>query len=815
MPRLQICLLCLLTLASTLGMHSAPQRQKHADSLPFTQALTERPLILIPKEADAPTRTGAQLIARVLQAVNGISVKVLDEASVENALFYVGEVERNKHVFSDYPFKDEQTIAITISPHAIHIAGGSDSATLWACAAFLREHLGVRWFHPGELGECLPLTLPITLACERLRIRPDFLSRRFFGFSAKEQAWLDLQGRFARDEAHHHLYALFTREVFDTHPEWFSEYLGKRRRPSPQHPDPQPNLVQPEAAEYAAAQARAFFETHPKARSFSLAINDSLVFDQSEQTLELISAESFRSKPDYSPLVFTFMNRAARVLERTHPEKKLGALAYFFAENTPPFPIHRQVIPYLTSDRQQWYDPEYKREDIALMERWSQSGAEEVGIYDYYYGCGYLFPRMGLEFIVESLRHAHAVGITGFVAEINPLWGMEGAKPWLVTRLLWDSDQDVDALLEDYYTRYYQEAAAPMRAYWKNWQKLWRKQPGKAAWLKYFRNPAQFELIDETFLADTRASLHKAVALTDNSTVLRRIARVEKAFAVTDAFSHYYRNWKRMMLAEGVTPEMIEQTLQSHQRMLIKLDTLLEAVEPHLRSTYHLGLTHLTGIGDAALRTLGNSNDELDFETRKNTLLQLAGEFDSEPLRLACRIAYPPGQMRIQRNLIRNGSFANPLGTDIPLASLADPAHTFAQSATGWRFQAQQQSGLILEQSNRQGGALRIGHAAHLLISQETTVKPKETYRVRLTLEGNIRPANIILASLHFRNKDGSELEPPRTLLVPVNNYDEPHSFTLLAEAPKAAASATFRLTVKNQQAADAIKLLGVKVTTR
>ena len=63
---------------------------------------------------------------------------------------------------------------------------------------------------------------------------------------------------------------------------------------------------------HAAAAARAHFATEPDSESFSLGVNDGLTFGESPETLALTTpVRWFRGRPDYSALVFTFMNRAA------------------------------------------------------------------------------------------------------------------------------------------------------------------------------------------------------------------------------------------------------------------------------------------------------------------------------------------------------------------------------------------------------------------------------------------------------------------------------------------------------------------------
>jgi hypothetical protein len=60
-------------------------------------------------------------------------------------------------------------------------------------------------------------------------------------------------------------------------------------------------------------------------------------------------------------------------------------------------------MPVLTSDRAQWHDPAYRKEDRALIERWVNSGAERIVTWDDYFGAPYPYPRQFNHWIAKSL----------------------------------------------------------------------------------------------------------------------------------------------------------------------------------------------------------------------------------------------------------------------------------------------------------------------------------------------------------------------------------------------------------------------------
>jgi hypothetical protein len=58
-------------------------------------------------------------------------------------------------------------------------------------------------------------------------------------------------------------------------------------------------------------------------------------------------------------------------------------------------------------------------------------------------------------------------GVMGFWDENRNVWAEAGiASRYLRAQLEWDADADVDAILDDFFTRWYGPAAAPMKAFW-------------------------------------------------------------------------------------------------------------------------------------------------------------------------------------------------------------------------------------------------------------------------------------------------------------------------------------------------------------
>jgi hypothetical protein len=456
------------------------------------------------------------------------------------------------------------------------------------------------YFMPGDLGRQVgssvdPKFSGPEIRSLRISARPfdcstGFLTRAIGLRPGEENTWGRHNGITESLSFIHNLSNVFPTELAKTHPEYFPFVEGKRLAPPKGSGFWNPDLGRADVAKYAANQAISYFKTHPDAETFSLGVNDALVFGDSPETKAFVAPlHYFRGRPDFSPLVFTFMNRAAAELAKTYPDKYLGCLAYYWCENTPPFPVDPHVIPFLTADRSQSYDPAFRHEEMELQEKWASAlrapvdlsisrsegqkdgtaeaprdGMSEVpknrselpfdrssdrprkaqvpairprlGLYDYLDGHGFLVPRVPIHAFAEHIQHAYRVGFTDYVGESSRNWGLDGPMPWVIAQLLRNPEQNVDALLAIYYENYFQSAAKPMRRFFERCEEQWMRQTGPSYWLKYYRNQSQTALFPPAVCAELRTLLNDAAKQADSDVVRQRVAFVSDSFRVTEHF---------------------------------------------------------------------------------------------------------------------------------------------------------------------------------------------------------------------------------------------------------------------------------------
>ena len=516
-----------------------------ADVLPLVKDGEPVARIVLPYPSETEESRAAHELQTYLGKMTGIKLSIVAEGSEGDGggEVHIGRTKFVKGLGLNLEAIDIDGFVIKVVDNRLVLCGRELHGTEFAVYRFLQKYGGVRWYIPTELGEHVPRRVEFTTPQINDVEQPDFLSRQWSSAAPFDDGvWEKRNLMWERFNFHHNLLHVFTPDLFEAHPEWFPLRDGARYKP--QGTDEhgwQPCMSNLEAAKYAGQVAARHFEGNPKAVSFSLGVNDSRGYCECDDCQSWVAhGRAFRGRPDYSDLVFTFLNRAAEELVKTHLDKFIGCLAYSWCENTPSFPVHPHIIPYLTNDRAQWRDPDFKRLDQELIRRWMQA-VPIIGIYDYYYGSGYVIPRIFTRLSAESLKFCKGAGVRGFYAEIYSNWSLDGPKTWAASQLLWDTDGDLEALLLDFYTNFFGKAAAPMRAYFELCEGQWMGQKGKGEWFRYFFDPMQLELFPPDVCVQARRYLNEAMGTAEDELIKRRVKLYAEGFRYTKLYAtlHY------------------------------------------------------------------------------------------------------------------------------------------------------------------------------------------------------------------------------------------------------------------------------------
>ena len=743
-----------------------PQRLVASAQLSIFQIDT----IVLPESASQPLIDSVTDFSNSFQRLRGCSLRAVSEGRPKNAIYFQLTDDLSKGG------------AFTIHRERTRVFIRSGEPAGWSNALYTieKEMLGARYYWAGDLG--LEYVKPsITHFPNRpWRETPAFAQRKFHPVN------IDFARRNRLNQIYsfnHNLAKVFSEEVFATTPEVFSEVNGRRKEPRGSGgTDPQPDLTQPEAIEVAAQAAISHFADNPNSESFSLSINDNVLFDTTERTEAAVSPlRYFRTRPNYTDLVFGFMNQVAkRVFDEggawqtpTGEDRYLTALSYYWAEPAPTITIHPRVMPVLTSDRAQWHDHDYRTQDKTLIQAWAASGAERVATWDYYFGAPYLYPRQFNQWIVESIRHMSDEGIDVFFSQLPSFWGLDGAKAWFAAELLWNPEQDAHALLDEYYDNFFGPASAPIRAFYETAERHRNENEGQADWIKLYKDESGIALFSPEVLAEMRDYIELAEAeigvppKQEASRFQKRVQVVSEAFRLTELYADFDQSRRALVQA----------CLDSESSA--NIETLLAQFKI-AAGDYRAYFEDYT------------ENANYSPERRRIALSQ------SNPERLARGLIKPApqefiSQLRDPKLKHVGNRMRNFLG---PLLPQVEDWHLDYRASEHFAVEASEAS--VLDDSG-----LRVSGTDIVSIFNTFPVVSNQTYELRMTGTWKISLDNRAHIHVAWLDRDGRNLETELPLRLPLEHRTEPVAIRLPFTAPNEAEDVRFRIVVSRQYPGD------------
>ena len=810
-----------------LAFFCGPAGLGHASTPVFRNGHRLLPVI-VAAGASPEEHAAAAELARVLGVMSGLAWPVRQEGWFGGKGFYVGRTRTGARRFP--PLKPATDLlapkAGEIGPDGfrirsrdgnVFIEGATPEATGYAVAWLLQREGGVRWYAPGATGEIVPQRKEWTLPDLDLTREPAYVSREIYDLGGAEgNGWAGHNGLHGRLEFSHALNRVIPPQSLATHPDWAPVLRGRRYRPGPADDcNWQPNLALPAVAEHAAQAAATAFAREPGRASFSLAMNDTVCFDQSALTRTIVEPlRYFRGMPDYSPLVFTFMNRAAESLAARNPSRYLGCLAYFWCENVPPFPVNAQVMPYVTTDRSQFYDQAYRAADLALMSRWGASGVKAFGLWEYAEGGNFLIPRQPLGALAESVREGWHRGARGYFAEVGAQWGYDAFKVWMLARLLWEPDRSPTELADDFYAGYYGPAAGPMRRFFERCEAQWMAQPGPPYWLKFYQQEDQALIFPPEACAELRALLAAAErAAANDPAVAARVARTSRAFAVTESYVAFDAERRQLAALAPVEskPELLgEKSLAASMRRLLRAradfeKALAEAGRGVLPALTRLEPgTFLRNDPVPRLLWLAGRNDPL---APQRLLAAAGGEAGRWGPWQALAEALAGGKLLSAPSRLANSSFAEvePEGEV--------PRFLYPRSGplpAGWFFRgmpAENYRATLTEPGAEGARVLRIEGQWDAQLYQWQPAEPGRIYLATARVRGQSSPGNDSALYLSFLDKDKNRAAASGKQSMPKGLTGEPQTLVVADRAPANAAWVGCSFALTRQVAGDWVEL--------
>jgi sugar lactone lactonase YvrE len=397
------------------------------------------------------------------------------------------------------PAREEEGFVLLCWGNRLLLAGndaGPYHGTEYAVAELLHRQ-GIRWFMPGDYGEVVPRRATLEVSEGEVRQKPDFKMRNWWGAQTPANQLLDYRWKI-RNKMNPVLHfitipgdssarGLIPPELVKTQPELFALTADGKRDTA------LPNLSNPKAAAVAAQTIMERFRKDPALTSAGFAPDDGLPRDYNPETLrlnlgfpDLVGRAGVPAELSMSEEWFTFVNRVARAVRQKYPHHVLTTNGYA-NRNTPPLGLRLEpnvwvMFAAIWSDTLHAYDDPHSWQTYRqgqMIRRWAKM-CRNVYLYDYTY---IMLASAGTP-VPLARKHRRDMpllkkwGVIGFSDEGRRVLAEAGVyPPYLRARMMWDAGLDANALLDDFFTKWYGTAAKPARVFWDALEEAIEKTP--------------------------------------------------------------------------------------------------------------------------------------------------------------------------------------------------------------------------------------------------------------------------------------------------------------------------------------------------
>ena len=369
----------------------------------------------------------------------------------------------------------EEAFSICGRDENIYITGNSSRGVLYGVYYFLETFCGFACFTKDvetiDKHSRLEIELEEIVKEPAFEFRDTYFRFAFDGdFCAKNRSNTSLGdvsvakgGRMKWFNFHHSFNDLVPDTVyFEEHPEYFSEIDGVRVKNS------QLCLTNPEVAKIAEETLRRWIRENPECRVFSVAQNDDTKRCTCKSCLALEEKEGSPAGP-----IIHFVNRIADAIKEDYPDILLHTFAYQYSLPAPKYVIARENVIVRLCSISCRFDRPFKELALAgsteeskfvnALYNWKKH-ASRLYVWDYAVNFrNYLQPFIHLHTLKENVKFFKELGIKGVLEQGNFAYGGGAAyddlKSYVIARLLWDPETDVDKEICRFCRAVYGEAA--------------------------------------------------------------------------------------------------------------------------------------------------------------------------------------------------------------------------------------------------------------------------------------------------------------------------------------------------------------------
>lgn len=432
--------------------------------------------IVLDKNASDSERWAAKELQYWLGQVSNAYFPIIDEWTTVPS-FVIGYHAELAALLKDQEVRqaadDESFTYQNVGPH-IYIRGGSQRGSLYGVMSFLEREFGVRWYTPSVSQ--VPKRRRFVFDYLRHSESPGIRVRNDFYYEAFDPLWAArnrVNGAMTYREqpggveaywsVHTFYHFMPPGEFYDSHPDYYSLVDGRHI-----HERAQLCLTHPDVLNIVTDRLSKTMREHPEYLIYSVSQNDWGNPCQCDRCQAIVKAEGSEAGP-----VIWFVNQVAERIEPEFPDKFVGTLAYTYTRRPMRHikPRHNVVIRLCSIECCFAHDFKSCPENASFLrdlQGWADS-AQHLYIWDYVVNFSHYilpYPNFGvLQSNIQTFRENNAIGIMEQAAYQSRGGEFAELRAYLLAKLLWNPDADVETIINDFMFGYYGRSGQYVKAY--------------------------------------------------------------------------------------------------------------------------------------------------------------------------------------------------------------------------------------------------------------------------------------------------------------------------------------------------------------
>ena len=416
---------------------------------------------IIVADKDTINRKAADLLQDFVQRISGARLPIVENAQAKKGDIVIGQ--GNTEGLTEDRFR------LATQEGILRISSGGDKGAIYGVVTLLDDYLGVEYYtaHTYTLEKKPTIEIPELDRAEN----PSFRYRQTQSYAIQEdpiyKMWFRLEEPnevFANNLWVHTFDKILPSAEFgESHPEYYS-YINGERRPGAAS---QWCLTNPEVFEIVAHRVDSIFRANPDKKMISISQNDGNFTNCTCPTCKALD-EQEGGTPSGS--LIHFLNKLAA----RFPDKEFSTLAYLFTMHPPkqvkPLPNVNIMLCDIDCRREVPLTDNASGQDfMRAMEGWSKI-SNNIFVWDYgiNFDC-YLSPFPNFPILQKNMQLFKDHHVTMHFSQIagSKCGTFTEMRAYIVSKLMWNTQQDVDSLMKQFMQGYYGAAAPYLYQYEK------------------------------------------------------------------------------------------------------------------------------------------------------------------------------------------------------------------------------------------------------------------------------------------------------------------------------------------------------------